>query len=150
MPFEQILDQFKKIACPKPALRIIENPVPSFPVVSVLDVTDQKDLLSGDLGSIQLGVGAENIMTIEASLAEVHVQNFIQAWADVADHAVILTWKGNKIPRGVDLFGHIIHTTQNGEVRDATGRTFGYYDRLIEFGGGEKQDQAMLVFIPPA
>ena len=61
----------------------------------------------------------------------------------------LLTWEGNKVPRGVEINGHQIAWTQNGIVTSTEGEMIGQYDRLVEFGGENHRTQRMLVFTGP-
>src|SRR5581483_1618791 len=47
----------------------------------------------------------------------------------------LLDWEGSKIPRGVNLEGHVIARTQHSMVTSDAGEMIGTYQRTIEFGG---------------
>ncbi len=61
-----------------------------------------------------------------------------------------LSWKGNKVPRGAIVNSREIAWTQHGMVRDSCGTVIGYYERLVEWGGDDKQDQVMLIAMLPS
>ena len=61
----------------------------------------------------------------------------------------ILSWLGNKVPRGACILGHILSWTQHGMVTTDKGARIGTYDRLVEFGGESRTEQLMLVFLSP-
>ena len=51
------------------------------------------------------------------------------------EEAYILTWTGNKIPRGVEIKGKKVVWTQNGVVTAEDSSVIGTYDRITEWGG---------------
>lgn len=67
----------------------------------------------------------------------------------------LITWEGNKVPYGAVVAGREIGWTQNGQViAKKPGDTLGHfgddigtYDRLVEFGGPERKEHKMLVFV---
>lgn len=58
----------------------------------------------------------------------------------------LLSWQGNKIPRGANILGYEVVWTQNGAVNTNDG-PIGTYDRLVEFGGATSKEQVMLCYI---
>jgi hypothetical protein len=67
--------------------------------------------------------------------------------AELATEIYLLEWEGGKIPRGAVLNGKEIGWTQHGMVTSTTGEMMGTYERSVEFGGANKQEQKMLVFL---
>ena len=63
-------------------------------------------------------------------------------------NAYLLTWTGNKIPRGAEIQGKKVAWTQNGIVTAEDGSMIGTYDMITEWGGESKKDQSMVVFVP--
>ncbi len=61
----------------------------------------------------------------------------------------LLTWEGNKIPRGAEINSQQIAWTQNGIVTSIEGEMIGQYERLQEFEGENRKTQQMLVFTEP-
>jgi len=73
--------------------------------------------------------------------------NYIQGVSrDQATQVFLLSWEGNKIPRGIVINDSIIDYTQNGIVSSAEGEMMGTYDRIEEFGGDSGRLQRMVVF----
>lgn len=99
-----------------------------FVEVKLLEVGEALELISGGTDSISGMVG----LLIERSV-------------ETQKKQYKLSWKGNKVPRGAVVDGHEIAWTQHGVVRDSDGAVMGYYERLVEWGGEDEKDQAMLV-----
>lgn len=70
----------------------------------------------------------------------------LQVFRTVPHRTFLLRWSGGKIPRGAVVAGHSITWTQHGIV-SAEERMVGTYDRLVECGGKDGLDQAMLVHV---
>ncbi len=70
---------------------------------------------------------------------------FMEKSIERQEKQYLLTWKGNKVPRGAIVGGHEIAWTQYGMVRDSDGKVIGYYERLVEWGGKDQKDQTMLI-----
>lgn len=56
-----------------------------------------------------------------------------------------LIWKGSKIPRGASVGGISISWTQHGLVIGANGENLGYYERIKEWNGLDKDEHEMLI-----
>lgn len=72
--------------------------------------------------------------------------------ADIKDSAeliFLLTWEGNKVPRGAKVFDFEIAGTQHGQVLSSTGEDIGSYDRIEQFAGPDHNQQKMIVYIHP-
>ena len=63
-----------------------------------------------------------------------------------SEHAYILRWQGNKVPRGAVVNGEILGWTQHGQALNQEGRMVGTYDRVVEFGGESRKEQVMIVY----
>ena len=62
----------------------------------------------------------------------------------------LLKWKGrSRVPAGVAVAGRMIRWTQHGFVRTRNSDTVGTYDRLVDCGGPNGDEQVMLVYISP-
>jgi hypothetical protein len=59
----------------------------------------------------------------------------------------LITWKGTKIPNNIDLDGIRIEWMQHGVVY-GNHTMFGYYDRIVEFGGQSRDEHICLAYIP--
>ena len=59
---------------------------------------------------------------------------------------LLLTWRGSKIPRGVNIpdIGSI-NWAQNGVLQDEQGVILGYYKRLLEFTGENSDEHKMVI-----
>lgn len=57
----------------------------------------------------------------------------------------LLFWTGTKTPRGGMVLGHELGWAQDGELADINGDPFGFYERLVEFGGVAGNEHAILV-----
>lgn len=66
--------------------------------------------------------------------------------AQKARATYLVEWQGSKIPRGAVIEGNVIEWTQNGVVV-AGGKDIGVYERLLEFGGTNRQDHKMIIFV---
>lgn len=91
-----------------------------------------KDLSVGEVLELLDGGGGMVGLLINAS-----IQNH--------DKQYLLSWNGNKVPRGARVDGHIIAWTQHGIITNSNGTTIGHYQRLSEFGGHDGTEQRMLV-----
>jgi hypothetical protein len=60
-------------------------------------------------------------------------------------NAFRLHWTGTKIPRGASIDGDPIAWTQHGVVSGASQNTIGYYSRLEEWTGPNKDEHEMLI-----
>lgn len=58
----------------------------------------------------------------------------------------ILSWQGDRSPRGAQVLGREIGWAQHGCARDVDGEIIGTYDWLSD----ERDDRRMLVFINPS
>src|ERR1700733_13293533 len=57
----------------------------------------------------------------------------------------LLSWTGTKVPRGASIDGIQIGWTQHGMVTGTEGEQWGYYERMMEFGGAEGRDQVIVI-----
>lgn len=98
--------------------------------------TNEAQLLAKKSLSVSLGNA-----TVERKLAQLRqeVQNGARAF--------LLDWEGSKIPRGVEICGHVINWTQHGNVSATGGLVIGTYDRIVEFGGESGEHQQMIIYI---
>ena len=57
------------------------------------------------------------------------------------------------MPRGAVVAGHVIAWTQNGQVlglnAEDRGVDIGTYERIVENGGPERDEQLMVIFLYP-
>ncbi len=91
-----------------------------------------------------LNLGAE---TGEQLATQTQATILLRAITEKAENIFLLEWKGNKIPRGATVAGHIIAWTQNGLVTSDQGQYVGTYERLVEFGGVDHREQKILIFV---
>ncbi len=59
----------------------------------------------------------------------------------------IVCWKGSKFPRGIKLGSITLETAQHGILRDITGQDVGTYERVIEFGGSNKDEHEIIAWV---
>ncbi len=64
-------------------------------------------------------------------------------------YGVLISWNGGKIPR-FEVGGKMIGWTQNGMITAADGTRLGYYERVTEFGGPDRNEQRMIMVIHDA
>ena len=125
-----------------------ENRGEQFPTVSVQEVTDEQisDLTQGGKpkGGNLGGAHSES-----ARVAETNVNNLMSQIRKSDGRRFILSWEGNKVPRGARVLDHEIAWTQNGQVLTTDGKDIGTYDRLVEFGGTTGKEQKMVVYLYP-
>jgi len=113
-----------------------------YPIVQVHDLSKEKlqDLLKRfSPRGVNLG-DKEFEKQVDAQIARLRGQGGLR---------FLLTWTGSKVPRGANVFGHIVMWTQNGQVTTQTGIDIGTYDRLVEFGGPSHNEQMMIVYLYP-
>lgn len=60
-------------------------------------------------------------------------------------HDYIMQWTGSKIPRGATIDGAPIAWSQRGFLYKKGGEQLGYYDRMEEFGGPNRDQHMMLI-----
>ena len=72
-------------------------------------------------------------------------RDLLQQLKDKQGSRLYLAWEGTKIPRGVELPGGTIAWTQNGIVAGTDGKQLGYYDRVEEWGGPNKNRHKMII-----
>ena len=120
-----------------------------YPEVTVEEITEKRDKLVSTNAPKDVDLGGRH--NFQAALAESHFDRLRQAIRQKEARVFLLTWQGNKVPRGVNLLGHIIAWTQHGMVTSKGGKTVGTYDRVVEFGGDTGKEQKMLVYLqaPP-
>lgn len=119
-----------------------------YPQVTVTEITEERALLISTTApkAVSLGGGDYNL---PAALAEMNVNNLLKCIREHETRVFLLQWEGNKVPRGVEILGHVIAWTQHGRVLDSDAKQFGTYDRLVEFGGGSGREQQMLIYADP-
>lgn len=64
-----------------------------------------------------------------------------------SDRLFLLSWIGNKVPRGAQILDQQVTWTQHGMVQAEPGGNIGTYDRLVEFGGRSGKEHLMLVYL---
>ncbi len=94
----------------------------------------------------QHGVDLGGRYDLRAALAEQLLNPLMQVLKGRAEHLYLLFWQGDKVPRGAIIEGQEIAWTQNGMVTSSEGKTIGYYDRIVEYGGESRRDQQMLMY----
>ena len=57
-----------------------------------------------------------------------------------------MSWKGTKTPHGAVLGEAAVSHAQNGIVASVRGDTVGTYERLVEWGGPNRDEHMMLVW----
>ncbi len=116
-----------------------------YPQVDVKEITaEEVEQLTSDTPPIGINLGGAHDLV--AALNEGVVEQLRTAIRDKASRVFLLTWEGNKVPRGVSILGHIIAWTQHGRVISEGGQEIGMYDRLVEFGGESGHQQQMIVY----
>lgn len=103
--------------------------------------TINEQALARSQKGIDLGVENETEKKIEEN-----VNRLLKQLKGRATNFYLLSWQGNKAPYGVELNGKRIGWTQHGIVSSEEGKTIGFYDRLIEFGGETGRDHQMLIY----
>lgn len=96
-------------------------------------------------GNSSVNLGGNN--NISALISEIQVNSILEKIKKEALSAYVLNWKGGKIPYGAEIGGHKVGWTQNGIVSNEKGEMIGTYDRLMEWGGEDKNEHCMIVFI---
>lgn len=61
----------------------------------------------------------------------------------------VVSWIGSKVPRGAVIDGHTVEYANGGFVRDTDGYLFARFVRLLEFGGKERNEHVLHVFVLP-
>ncbi len=123
--------------------------MPYKPEVAVHQITKSElGLIVGRGKQVDLG-GERNTVQdfLKAAFTEAQVESILASLQKGADKVFVLDWKGNKVPRGVKLEEGEVGWTQNGVVTSVTGEMMGTYDRMVEFGGEDRNDQRMIVYI---
>lgn len=85
--------------------------------------------------------------SVEAAQAEQTLENLMDTMRASSKRVFELSWKGKKIPRGAIIMGKEIGWTQNGLVTSMDGEMIGTYERLEEFGGADRDQQRMMVYV---
>lgn len=114
--------------------------------VTIQPITRQEGALF--VGDRPLGVdlGSSHGYGRQAEIIEQRLTTLQGELKDRAANLYLLTWHGGKIPRGAMLNGQEIGWTQHGIVTSVNGEQLGFYDRLLEFGGDDGQEQLMIVY----
>jgi hypothetical protein len=108
-----------------------------YPIVTVTKVERVYDSFAP---KVDLGATNDRERQTEDVLSEVLRRK------SVGNENFLLSWEGNKIPRGAVINGKTIAWTQHGRVISDTGQEIGTYERLAEFGGESGREQKMIVF----
>src|SRR4051794_18272023 len=61
--------------------------------------------------------------------------------------AYAIEWRGDRVPRGVELEGRVIGWMQHGVVKDEAGEQIGFYERLRDSAGEDRKLQSVLVIL---
>lgn len=117
------------------------------PVVEVAEITKDRDKLVTTTTTQRPDLGGEH--NISAALAEDAIKQLTIAARSHPGRVFLLSWKGNKVPRGAKILNHTVAWTQNGQVTNHKGEYIGTYDRTAEFGGDDGKDQGMIVYLNP-
>ena len=125
-----------------------ENLGEQFPTVSVQEVTDEQ-ITELTQENKPRGVNLGGAHSESARGAETNVNNLMSRIRKSGGRRFILSWEGNKVPRGARVLDHEIAWTQNGQVSTTSGEGIGTYDRLVEFGGTTGKEQKMVVYLYP-
>lgn len=87
------------------------------------------------------------VVTPDLGDAEVskNVAALLEQMAARCPRQFLLTWTGSKVPHDVAILGHTIAWTQHGQVVSSKGVTIGVYERLMEFGGPNRDKHRMII-----
>lgn len=94
-----------------------------------------------DQPGLDLGAYNSNTHALEGK-----IDSLLGRMKDRMDRCFVLEWRGDKIPYGAVVLGRQIDWAQHGIATDTKGKTIGYYERLVEFGGVERNLQQMLLY----
>jgi hypothetical protein len=119
------------------------------PKVTVQEITDEhiealregKEPKGIDLG----GAHSESARNMEAVM-----EGLLSESKEKSERKFLLTWKGSRIPSGARVLDQEIQWTQNGMVTTTSGKfgeSIGTYERLVDSGGPEGNEQKMLVYL---
>lgn len=72
-------------------------------------------------------------------------QELVKGLMRQQEHHFVLAWKGTKIPRGAKVGDVDIGWTQHGMITGQGGEQLGFYDRMAEFGGKDRDTHIMLI-----
>ena len=61
----------------------------------------------------------------------------------------LVSWRGNKVPRGANIIGYKITSIQHGMVYAKQDECIGTYERLVSFGGWSGRKQMIIVYLYP-
>ena len=104
-----------------------------------IKVTDISNLLGEDLPS--------EPVHLENPQVDARLNALLERRRENANHAYVLRWEGNKVPRGAVVGGETLAWTQNGTVHNQSGRIVGTYDRVVQFGGESGKEQVMIIYM---
>jgi len=85
--------------------------------------------------------------TLGKKLIEAGAENLLERTRAICNRRFELTWRGGRIPRGAVVARYVLAWTQNGQVLDNDGQCIGTYERLVENGGPEHDEQCMVVML---
>ncbi len=111
-------------------------------IIKVTEITGEQLLDDGETNFVSLTRGDTDISVLINS----QFNAIRAALTKKARRVFILTWKGDKVPSGAMILGHEVVWTQDGMVQTAE-REIGTYQRLLEFGGDNHDEQVMLCHI---
>jgi hypothetical protein len=76
-----------------------------------------------------------------------NLNRILQAMSRRPSKLFLLKWRGGKVPHDAVVDGYTVDYTKNGVVDGRGEGIIGMYDRLVECGGADGQDQLLLVRI---
>src|SRR3989344_791636 len=91
-----------------------------YPAVSVQEVTDEQ-IAELTQGNEPKGVNLGGAHSESARAAETNVNSLMSRIRKSGGRRFILSWEGNKVPRGARILDHEITWTQNGQVSTTSG-----------------------------
>lgn len=115
------------------------------PPVHVQEITPERDKIIGADKPKKLDLGGRH--SLDAAIAEENIGAIMKHVRKRQRRVFELTWEGNKVPRGAEIFGKKIAWTQHGRVITEDGEDIGSYERIEEFGGPNKKSQKMHVYV---
>lgn len=62
----------------------------------------------------------------------------------------LMTWKGSKVPHGATIGGEPISCIQHGRIYSDFSQELGYYTRMAEWSGKEKDEHMIIVALSEA
>ena len=131
--------------------------VPIFAQISEIAASDYPEALESlspkiSVFSLDNYYHDENLVDLIAQdlkldeMKALEVEDFLIKVKDDLQHTFLLKWNGIRCPRGADVYSNIIGHTQDNLVKDQSGEKVGYYKRLIDCQGPNKEN-VMLIYI---